>query len=65
MRVKALCGVIYKGELYRADEEFEAERQPANTALVKANAPEPAPDETVKIPDLGLNPNEGKSKKRR
>lgn len=34
LRVKALCGVMYKGELYRAGDEFDADKVLPNTVAL-------------------------------
>lgn len=39
MKVKALCGVIYKGELHKAGELFEADTILPNTEAIIINEP--------------------------
>lgn len=49
MKVKALCGVFYEGELHSCGDVFESSRVLPNTVIVPKNKTEEKPEEKPEV----------------
>lgn len=55
MKVKALCGIIYNGKMYKSGDVFEAANVIEDTVAVNDESLDHLePDKELMIPDLGI-----------